>query len=99
MIAFVWRFRPAPGHKAAFETAYGPNGAWAKLFGLAPGYARTELLRTDDGDYLTIDYWSSEDHWRSFQAAHRAAYEELDKQCETLTEHEAKVGLFTVVGA
>ena len=99
MIAIIWRFRPGPGHAAAFEAAYGPDGDWATLFRRAPGYVRTELLRGADGDYLTIDIWQSESDWTSFQAAHLAAYEELDKRCQPLTTRETKLGTFSIVGA
>ena len=94
MIAIIWRYRVAPASQRQFEQAYGSNGDWAKLFGEAEGYIRTELLRGGDGDYLTIDYWLGADAWEAFSAGHGEAYRALDARCDALTEAEERIGLF-----
>lgn len=71
VIAIIWRYRVAPASERQFEQAYGSDGDWAKLFGEAEGYIRTELLRGGDGDYLTIDYWLGADAWEAFSAPGR----------------------------
>ena len=96
VIAIIWRYRVAPASAPQFEQAYGSNGDWAKLFGQAEGYIRTELLRGDDGDYLTIDYWLGADAWEAFSAGHGEAYRALDARCDALTEAEERIGLFAV---
>lgn len=97
MIAIVWRFKPVAGAEAKFEAAYRSDGTWAKLFRLAPGYVKTELMRQQDGTYLTIDTWQSLADWDDFNRRHRDAYAELDAACAALTESEARIGVFELV--
>ena len=85
-----------PGSAKAFETAYGPEGDWVKLFRKAPGYGGTELLMDVDttGRYLTIDRWRSrEDFWK-FREAFRAEYLSLDERFAALTKRETLNGDF-----
>jgi len=46
------------------------------------------------GSYLTIDRWKSEEAFRAFRKDHDAAYEELDRACDALTEKETRVGAY-----
>jgi len=96
-LVLVWEFRVRKGCEAAFEAAYGPAGAWAELFSTAHGYLGTELLRDDQVPrrYLTLDRWTSADAFDRFLHDHRAAYAELDAQCESWTEEEHRLGAFT----
>ena len=61
MFVVVWQFEIAEEKVPAFEAAYGPEGAWAKLFRTSPDYQGTELLRdaSNPSSYLTIDRWAS----------------------------------------
>jgi heme-degrading monooxygenase HmoA len=97
MFVVVWQFEIAEDKVAAFEAAYGPEGNWAQLFRKSPEYLGTELLRDayGSGSYLTIDRWKSENAFRSFRKEHDAAYEQLDRACDALTEREARVGAFS----
>jgi heme-degrading monooxygenase HmoA len=92
----VWRFTIAPESKDHFESAYGPNGAWAVLFARSAGYRGTELLRstTEPNSYLTIDRWESEAHFEDFRRQFATQYETLDRECEDLTETETFIGIF-----
>lgn len=96
MIATLWSFRPRPGLEAEFEVAYGPDGRWADLFRRSADYLGTELMRPADaaGMYLTIDRWASAEARDRFLDAHRGRYEELDRECEALTESEVRIGSF-----
>jgi heme-degrading monooxygenase HmoA len=98
MFVVVWHFEIAEDKVAGFEAAYGPEGAWAKLFSASPNYLGTELLRDAyiPGNYLTIDRWTSEDDFRAFRKDHDAEYEVLDRQCDALTSKETRVGAYTV---
>jgi heme-degrading monooxygenase HmoA len=97
MFVVVWQFEIADEKVAGFEAAYGPDGAWAKLFHISPDYIGTELLRDTyvPGNYLTIDRWTSEQAFRSFRKAHDAEYEKLDRECDALTSRETRVGAYT----
>jgi heme-degrading monooxygenase HmoA len=95
MLVIVWRFRPAPGREADFRRAYGPDGAWARLFAQAPGYLGTELLRGREGDaWVTIDRWRTALEHEAFARGHADAYAALDRECEALTVHEERIGEF-----
>ena len=92
----VWRFRVHQDHRAEFEKAYGPDGDWAQFFHAGEGYRGTHLLRSHEaeGEYLTLDWWISEEAYRKFRDEHRAQYEELDRRCERLTQEETPLGTF-----
>jgi heme-degrading monooxygenase HmoA len=98
MFVVIWQFEIAEEQIAAFEAAYGPEGAWAQLFRTSPEYKGTELLRDAyvPGNYLTIDRWSGEDAFREFRKSRDAEYETLDRQCDALTGRETRIGAFTV---
>ncbi|MDP3739182.1 MAG: hypothetical protein Q8R02_17460 [Hyphomonadaceae bacterium] len=94
MLTVIWKYRVAAQSKAAFEAAYGPEGPWVELFSESPDYDGTELLRSEDGVYLTIDRWISADAYDNFVTLHRADYADIDEECEPLTESEELVGRF-----
>jgi hypothetical protein len=90
----IWRYRVAAVKREAFELIYGPNGPWTELFSESPDYADTELLRGENGVYLTIDRWTSADAYDNFLTLHRAEYARIDEDCAQLTEEETLVGRF-----
>jgi heme-degrading monooxygenase HmoA len=98
MFVVVWQFEIAEEKVAAFEAAYGPEGAWARLFRTSPDYRGTELLRDAyiPDSYLTIDRWTSEEAFRAFRRDHDAGYEALDRTCDSLTSRETRIGAYTV---
>lgn len=98
MFVVVWHFEIAEEKVAAFEAAYGPEGAWAQLFRSSPKYLGTELLRDAyvPGSYLTIDRWASEDDFRDFRKQNDQAYEALDRSSDDLTSRETRIGAYLV---
>ncbi len=98
MFVVVWHFEIAEEKIAAFELAYGPEGAWAQLFHTSPNYLGTELLCDAyiPGNYLTIDRWASEDDFRAFRKDHDSEYESLDRSSDALTSRETRIGAYTV---
>jgi heme-degrading monooxygenase HmoA len=98
MFVVVWQFEIAEEKIAAFEAAYGPEGAWSHLFRQSPEYQGTELLHDayDSGKYLTIDRWASEQAFRAFRKQHDTEYETLDRFCDALTSRETRIGAYTV---
>ena len=91
----VWRFRPLEGKSAAFETAYGPNGDWARLFHRAQGFLGTTLLK--DEDYITIDRWVTKAAYEKFMQEFQQEFTALDRRCESMTQLEEQVGEFEEV--
>lgn len=98
MYVILWEFRPAPGREPEFEQAYGPDGRWIQLFRRAPGYLGSELLHDADdfNRYLTLDRWETAEAYERIRVACGADYESLDRECEGLTVHEARIGTFLV---
>jgi heme-degrading monooxygenase HmoA len=94
MYVILWRFTAT---HPDFERHYGAEGTWAAFFRRDPAFIRTELLRGDGNEYLTLDYWTSKDAFLAFRAAHLGEYEAIDRICEALTEREERVGDFVTV--
>jgi heme-degrading monooxygenase HmoA len=99
MIATIWRFRVPAAAIEAFERAYGPNGDWAELFARAPGYAGTDLLKVhgEEGSYLTIDRWVTQDDFEAAKKMLAPGYAALDRRCEAYTSEETWLGLHTII--
>jgi len=97
----VWEFWVRSGAAAAFEKAYGAEGAWVRLFSGDPAYGGTNLVR-DVGEarrYLTFDYWASAETYESFRRNHVDEYGVVDRECEALTESEREIGRFEATSA
>ena len=92
----VWEFRVRAAAEAEFLEKYGPEGVWARLFRQSESYLRTELVRdvAVERRFLTLDYWQSEEAFKAFRNEHPADYERLDKEMESLTEQETRLGAF-----
>ena len=88
-----------PSRVSEFVAAYRPDGDWARLFKLAPGFGGTELLSSSEnvGRFVTIDRWDHADDYIRFQANYGARYRDLDVQLEGLTIAESKLGSYTLV--
>ena len=95
----LWEFTVQAARQAEFERHYGPDGTWARLFRLAPGYLGSELLRDckDPLRYLTIDRWESHESSQAFRRLHGAEYERLDGEFEGLTTREKPLGEYDPV--
>lgn len=92
----IWEFIVPPKHTEAFIAAYGPAGAWARLFRSAPGYRGTELYRDREipDRYVTLDFWMTQADFSAFRERHAEEYAALDRACEPLTGVERRIGSF-----
>jgi hypothetical protein len=88
-----WRFQPRPSQVREFESVYGPEGEWVRLFRQAPGFLGATLRPhpTRLGWYETEDRWESLDAWHAFRRAFSAQYTILDEACRALTTEEFEV--------
>lgn len=93
----LWKFEVPPEQEERFVNAYKADGEWAKLFGQAPGFLRTELWRDGDGIYLTCDYWQSDAAFAQFQATLGEQYRGLDAELEGVAGLETFLGAFDLV--
>jgi quinol monooxygenase YgiN len=101
LFVIVWEFRCRKARRRQFEKAYSPDGIWARFFRGGEGYIRTELLceREEPLVYLTIDVWRSRKAYEQFKKQNRDEYQAIDRQCESLTEVERKIGEFKAIEA
>jgi len=96
MIEIIWEFVVKEEARGQFELAYGPGGAWSKLFSRCPGFRGTTLLLDlkNPRRYLTIDLWDTLDQREQMLAEHKAEYSNLDASFTNWTESESEVGVF-----
>jgi heme-degrading monooxygenase HmoA len=92
----IWEFRVQRGSQSDFERIYGPEGEWARLFQSGTGHVQTELIRDAEqpGRYLTLDYWTSPEDYMRFRQLNAERYQQIDKNCERLTDEERQIGGF-----
>jgi heme-degrading monooxygenase HmoA len=98
MFVILWEFEVKPGSEERFQKAYRPDGPWVRLF-QCDTHFRGTLLQRDPARprfYFTIDIWDSEIAYERFLSANRAAYEEIDRNSESLTLQERRVLSFIV---
>ena len=95
----MFRYTVPADRARDFEKEYGPDGAWARLFRKGAGFLRTELYADDSapGSYVTIDLWDSDDHYRGFMAAERAAYDALDVKLAPLSTDQECLGRYVLL--
>lgn len=81
MIQIIWEFVVKAEAVGQFEQAYGPDGAWARLFQAYPGFRGTTLLRDTDNPrrYLTIDLWDTGAHRTRMLTHAMAHHSDLDE--------------------
>jgi heme-degrading monooxygenase HmoA len=99
MIEVVWEFVVKEEARGQFELAFGPGGAWSKLFAGRPGFRGTTLLRDTKKPqrYLTIDIWDSEAQREQALAESKAEYTSLDAIFADWTEVKSEMGNFRVL--
>lgn len=99
MVEIIWEFLVKEESRSQFELAYGPGGAWSKLFGRSPGFRGTTVLRDAKNPrrYLTIDFWETESQWEQALSERKAEYSQLDTAFAEWTESETEVGKFSVL--
>jgi hypothetical protein len=99
MIEFVWEFVVKEEARGQFELAYGPGGAWSKLFARCPGFRGTTLLRDTKNPrrYLAIDFWDTLAQREQMLAERKAEYSSLEASFGDWTESKTEVGTFRVL--
>jgi heme-degrading monooxygenase HmoA len=99
MIEIVCEFVVKEEARGQFELAYGPGGAWSKLFAQCPGFRGTTVLRDtkDPRRYLTIDLWDTLAQREQMLAERKAEYSNLEAAFADWTESRTEVGVFRVL--
>jgi heme-degrading monooxygenase HmoA len=93
MFVTLWEFEVKPGSEELFERAYGPEGAWVRLFRRDARYRGTRLLRDVGVErvYVTMDSWESREAYEEFRETFAAEYAAIDRECERLTLSENRL--------
>ena len=99
MIEIVWEFVVKEEARGQFELAYGPGGAWSKLFARCPGFRGTTLMRDTENPrrYLAIDFWDTLAQREQILAERKAEYSSLEAAFADWTESRTQVGVFKVL--
>ncbi len=98
MTEIVWEFVVKEEARGQLELAYGPGGAWSRLFARYPGFRGTTVLRDTKNPrrYLTVDSWETEAQWEQALAECQAEYANLEAAFGDWTESRTEVGIFSV---
>lgn len=96
MIEIVCEFVVKQEARGQFELAYGPGGAWSKLFAKSAGFRGTTLLRDTKNPrrYLTIDFWDTEGQRDQMLAERQAEYAGLQATLAVWTDSKTEVGVY-----
>ena len=96
MFVILWEYEVKPGCEQRFETVYGGDGDWARLFRSDSHFQQTRLLRdlSRPRHYLTLDYWDLKESFLQFKAAQKEAYTALDLATAGLTVSERRMATF-----
>jgi heme-degrading monooxygenase HmoA len=99
MVEIVCEFLVKEEARGQFELAYGPGGAWSKLFARCPGFRGTTLLRDtkDPRRHLTIDLWETAAQREQALAERQTEYADLEAAFGEWTESKTEVGIFRVL--
>jgi heme-degrading monooxygenase HmoA len=99
MIEIVCEFVVKEEARGQFELAYGPGGAWSKLFARCPGFRGTTVLRDTKNPrrYLTIDLWDTVAQREQMLAERETEYSNLEAAFGDWTESKTEVGIFRVL--
>ena len=98
MIEIVYEFVVQEVARGQFELAYGPGGAWSRLFAESPGFRGTTLLRDTENPrrYLTVDVWDTAAQRAQALAERSDDYAALEAAFCDWTESRTKMGVFRV---
>lgn len=79
-----------------FLFAYSDSGDWAQLFAKCPGYLGTKLIvnTKNNCEFITIDYWVSEQEFTNMMSFVESEYKTLDDKCDMYTASENHIGFF-----
>ncbi len=99
MVEIVREFMVKQEAQGRFELAFGPGGAWSKLFAQSPGFRGTSVLRDANNPrrYLTIDLWDTVVQRDQAIQENKVAYTGLEADFGSWTESSREVGTFRIL--
>ena len=99
MIEIVSEFLVKEEARVQFELAYGPGGAWSKLFARCPGFRGTIVLRDTKNPrrYMAIELWDTEAQREQVLSERKAEHSNLEASFADWTESQTQEGVFRVL--
>ena len=99
MIEIVTEFVVKEEARGQFELAYGPGGAWSRLFAQCPGFRGTTLLRDTENPrrYMAIEVWDTRAQREQILLERKSEYSDLDAALADWTETKTEAGVFRVM--
>ena len=98
MIEFITEFVVKGEARGQCELAFGPGGAWSKLFSRCPGFRGTTLLRDTKNPlrFLAIEIWDTEPHREQALAESPVEYAELEATFGAWLDSRTEIGVFSM---
>lgn len=98
MVEIVWEIVVRDQARGQFELAFGPGGAWSKLFAKSPGFMGTTLMRDlkNSRRYLVVELWNDEAGRDKSITEQQTAYTDLEAVFDEWTESKIELGIFSV---
>ena len=99
MINIVTEFEVKDEARGEFELAYGPGGAWSRLFATCAGFRGITLLRDTEKPqrYLTIETWDTQAQRERILPDRQADYASIQARLADWTEGRTELGTFRVL--
>lgn len=99
MVETIREFVVREDARGLFELAYGPGGAWSRLFARCRGFRGTTVLRdaADPRRYLTMELWNSAADRERTLNERRTEYENVEAGVGGWIESVREVGVFRIV--
>jgi len=96
MFLALWEFEVKSGCEELFQSVYGADGEWARLFRTDENFIETRLVRdvVQVNKFVTLDFWETRSASESFKELNHSAYLKLDRDCQSLTVFERCLGYF-----
>ena len=100
IFVYIWEYQVKEEFLSEFETLYGPDGDWVRLFKKANGYVSTDFYQdiSNTNRFITVDSWNTKEDRDNFRAKFSKEFELLDEYCERFTEEEKLIGDFNCCG-
>jgi hypothetical protein len=98
MVEIVWEIVVRDQARGQFELAFGPGGAWSKLFAKSPGFRGTTLMRDlrNSRRYLVVELWNDEAGRDKSISEQQTEYTDLEAVFDKWTESKIELGIFSV---
>lgn len=99
MVEMVWVITVREESRGQFELAFGPGGAWGRLFGRCAGFRGTTLLRDTlhAQRYLVIDIWDTAAQREQALAEYQDEVAALEATFAAWVEERVDLGTFSIL--